>query len=406
MTPETQKEISIIDKYFSEPTTQVIIQETEEIRKKAYNAKQEFYKKYKWILILLYLVILVCLYGWISYFWTSNDFYKSVLFILLAPWGAFILLAKSKQSTILQSKQVTTKLFDNFIKFILPWSQFNETSSLYQWNPIDSCLFISDQEENSRLNTVRINKNICNSILIPLIYTQANQVSVQLEGVEVTITQHKWSKNHNISWLNRNNDSHSTLTIWWVWIFGNSWSQNNTMWSNQTTITDMGMLYKIIFNNPKHLIPQSVKIITNNDSRFKEKDNIVSLENQEFEKYFDVYSIDQLEARVLLTPNVMDKLTQFIKTTWSSYSFNFIGNIFYIKHTLSNTSTEWDLKFQVSGIDMSALSKIWKSSSIINIDRDNSIEKNKEIYNKFHSEMANIQQLVDALNVDYFNKLS
>jgi hypothetical protein len=44
--------------------------------------------------------------------------------------------------------------------------------------------------------------------------------------------------------------------------------------------------------------------------------------------------------------------------------------------------------------------------SIINVDRDSSIEQNKEIYQNFHTEMTNIQHIVDALNIDYFNKLS
>jgi hypothetical protein len=85
---------------------------------------------------------------------------------------------------------------------------------------------------------------------------------------------------------------------------------------------------------------------------------------------------------MILTPNVMDKLTQFIKSTWLSYSFHFKDNIFYIKKTLKN------------------------DCSIINVDRDNSIKKNKEIYTEFYNEILHIQQLVDALNVDYFNKLS
>jgi Protein of unknown function (DUF3137) len=75
------------------------------------------------------------------------------------------------------------------------------------------------------------------------------------------------------------------------------------------------MLYKIDFKTPKRTIKESIKVIPNNNSRFQEKDNIVILENQEFEKYFDVYSVDQLEARTLLTPNIMDNLTQFIKST-------------------------------------------------------------------------------------------
>jgi hypothetical protein len=98
----------------------------------------------------------------------------------------------------------------------------------------------------------------------------------------------------------------------------------------------MAMLYKIEFKNPKRQIHQSVKVLPNSNSRFKDKENIVSLENQEFEEDFDVYSTDQLEARMLLTPNVMDKLAQLNNNHPALYSFNFINNIFYIKHSLYN----------------------------------------------------------------------
>jgi hypothetical protein len=47
-----------------------------------------------------------------------------------------------------------------------------------------------------------------------------------------------------------------------------------------------------------------------------------------------------------------------------------------------------------------------EGQSIINVDRDNSIEKNTTIYRNFYNEIVKIQQIVDALNVDYFNKLS
>jgi hypothetical protein len=77
----------------------------------------------------------------------------------------------------------------------------------------------------------------------------------------------------------------------------------------------MGMLYKIDFKNPKRTIRQSVKVIPNSNSRFKTKENLVSLEHQQFEEYFDVYSIDPLEARMILTPNIMDKLAQLNKST-------------------------------------------------------------------------------------------
>lgn len=367
--PSTSTEL--IEKYFAEPSTQAIIQETENIRQEAYNAKQVFYKKYRRLVWLIYVIIVGGLVYWISEFWFSEDFWKIVLGLLIAPWAIFSALANTAQTAILTTKKAKTNLFDSFIKYVIPWSQFNETKDLYIWDPLASDLFIKDISSHNSHTTQS------NSFTIPLVYTQEKTTSVYLEGIEVEVEQTKWT------------------------------------WNNERTITDMGMLYKIYFTTPKRTITQSVKIIADSNSWFKNKENLVSLENQEFEKYFDVYTADPIEARMILTPNVMDKLAQFIKATWAAYSFNLVDNIFYIKHTLYTNTWTGKTNIQISGIDLSALSESnlsWLSKeenkSLINIDRDNSIEQNKEIYKAFYNEILYIQQLVEALNIDYFNKLS
>jgi hypothetical protein len=82
---------------------------------------------------------------------------------------------------------------------------------------------------------------------------------------------------------------------------------------------------------------------------------------------------------MILTSTVIDKLSEFMNTQSSWYSFHFFDNIFYIKSTIQ---------------------------SICYINRDNSIENNKSIYLTFYKEIRHIQKLVDALNIDYFNKIS
>jgi hypothetical protein len=164
----------------------------------------------------------------------------------------------------------------------------------------------------------------------------------------------------------------------------------------------MGMLYKIIFKNPRRIIKQSVKVIQNSNSRFKEKDNLISLENQEFEKHFDVYSKDPIEARMILTPNVMDKLAEISRITQGNYSFHFMDNIFYIKNELYNNDAN---KKNINNItDLIEVAK--GTGSIINVDRDSSIEKNKDTYRDFYNEMISIKEMSNAMNIDYFNKLS
>jgi len=343
--------IDIIDKYFSESTTQAVIAEIEEVRIKAYNAKRGYYKKYRPIVLLLYIVIGIWLYFYLQAFGSSKIFWDIWFFLIVTPWGLFIAMWNSKQSSLLESKKVTTKLFDHFIKFILPDSQFSEENNFYNWDPLKSELFINDTD---------IDKFIRHSFSFPLISTKEKTTTVNLEWVEVKIEKTTWSG------------------------------------KSRKTITDMGMLYKIDFKTPKRTIRQSVKVIPNSNSRFKTKKNLVSLEHQEFEEYFDVYSTDPLEARMILTTNVMDKLAQLINSKWWSYSFNFIDNIFYIKNTLYN-DTGWVMDYNSKNLQE------WQS--VINVDRDNSIEKNSDIYRNFYNEILHIQQLVDALNVDYFNKI-
>jgi hypothetical protein len=74
------------------------------------------------------------------------------------------------------------------------------------------------------------------------------------------------------------------------------------------------MLYKIIFTNPRYRIKQSIKILPNSNSLFKDNHNRIQLEHQEFEKYFDIYSTDPLETRMILTSTVIDKLSEFMNT--------------------------------------------------------------------------------------------
>lgn len=364
MTPWSSS-IDIIDKYFAEPTTQAIIQETEQIRQTAYNAKQEFYKKYRRIVLITYIVIAFFAYIWLIIF--DNDLHPTIIFLSIAPWPLFRLTGQNKQKSIIKSKLVTTKLFDNFIKYIFPGAIFHETDILYHGDPLDSKLFIRTEEEQWFFaSSVSVDKDIRNSINIPLLQNEKNEITVQLEWVEVRIDKTTWSG------------------------------------KSKKTETDMGMLYKIIFKNPRRIIKQSVKVIQNSNSRFKEKDNLISLENQEFEKHFDVYSKDPIEARMILTPNVMDKLAEISRITQGNYSFHFMDNIFYIKNELYNNDAN---KKNINNItDLIEVAK--GTGSIINVDRDSSIEKNKDTYRDFYNEMISIKEMSNAMNIDYFNKLS
>jgi ABC-type multidrug transport system fused ATPase/permease subunit len=59
------------------------------------------------------------------------------------------------------------------------------------------------------------------------------------------------------------------------------------------------------------------------------KGELVKLENQEFEKYFAVFSTNQTEARYILTPTMMEGMVSIRKKIGANCSFSFIGERVY-----------------------------------------------------------------------------
>lgn len=57
---------------------------------------------------------------------------------------------------------------------------------------------------------------------------------------------------------------------------------------------------------------------------------LVELEDVEFEKLFAVYSSDQIEARYLLTPALMARITDFVKRTGHHIALSFVGSNLYV----------------------------------------------------------------------------
>ncbi len=58
--------------------------------------------------------------------------------------------------------------------------------------------------------------------------------------------------------------------------------------------------------------------------KFSSKGQLVKLEDPEFEKYFVVYGSDQVEARYILTPALMQRITEFRKRTGREIRISFI----------------------------------------------------------------------------------
>ncbi len=63
---------------------------------------------------------------------------------------------------------------------------------------------------------------------------------------------------------------------------------------------------------------------------FNRENKRVDLENPHFEQHFSVYSSDQIEARYLLTPAMMERLVDFVTKAKNRISLSFIDNNIYI----------------------------------------------------------------------------
>ena len=68
--------------------------------------------------------------------------------------------------------------------------------------------------------------------------------------------------------------------------------------------------------------------------------HVVRLENPEFERYFEVYSDDQIEARKVITLEFMEKLLEVRKNMGQNITIIYVGNkiFFFIQHgVIANT---------------------------------------------------------------------
>jgi len=60
------------------------------------------------------------------------------------------------------------------------------------------------------------------------------------------------------------------------------------------------------------------------------RNDLVKMDNVEFEKAFVVYATDQIESRYILTPSLMQKLLNFKKRSKQNLSISFVGGNIYM----------------------------------------------------------------------------
>ncbi|BCL36705.1 DUF3137 domain-containing protein [Nostoc sp. MS1] len=119
---------------------------------------------------------------------------------------------------------------------------------------------------------------------------------------------------------------------------------------NQLTRTSLvfkGFLFRAKFNKTSQaaIIVQPKLINANPHSLNHLKRQIVKLEDPEFAKYFNVYSDDQLEARYILSPSLMEKLVTLRKQKNRNIYISFIDNMIYIaiEHAVEDDELEPNL---------------------------------------------------------------
>ncbi|EAR56170.1 hypothetical protein SKA34_13290 [Photobacterium sp. SKA34] len=88
------------------------------------------------------------------------------------------------------------------------------------------------------------------------------------------------------------------------------------------------------FNNQTLILPAKNTFITAIADAvshlFNRENKRVDLENPHFEQHFSVYSSDQIEARYLLTPAMMERLVDFVTKAKNCISLSLIDNNIYI----------------------------------------------------------------------------
>jgi len=109
------------------------------------------------------------------------------------------------------------------------------------------------------------------------------------------------------------------------------------------------------------------------------KADLVKLENPEFEKYFVVHSTDQIEARYILTPTIMEALVKIHKEYKRPIHLSFIGSRVYC--AMSFTKNLFEPKIMRSGVKFEDVVNIY-NLFMVNTTIINELNLNTRIWTK------------------------
>ncbi|WP_434143532.1 DUF3137 domain-containing protein [Photobacterium leiognathi] len=112
---------------------------------------------------------------------------------------------------------------------------------------------------------------------------------------------------------------------------------------------------------------------------FNRKSDRVKLEDPRFEQHFSVYSNDQIEARYLLTPAMMERLVEFVVKAKSKVSLSFIDNNIYI--AISNSKNYFEPALFTQSDSFESVQDIAHDLQFV-IDIVNDLDFNTRIWTK------------------------
>lgn len=355
----SKNEIQNLNQIFSNPEVQKILSEIEENRLK----RQKFFKK-----IL---------------------FYSNLSFFIIFCFTVFLIFKNSGIS------------LQNFIIeyiFLIFSFLFVGFFSIYFL-----CYYFSQNKFSSKIEWIfkkNIIPHLCDAVYSGMKYSTNDEFFLKDEDLIFLQKQKFWSSDNGV--IKKEDSFYFELSKDWRKILFNGGEietkkitkTKTKNWTKTKTEYKKYFLWKIFFQNSRLKLTSPVFVKSNLTDKIAtfDIDNIVSsvvdnffqnrikLENTEFEKFFNVYSNDQIESRMLITPAFMDRLLEFSKKTNNKYEFFFFEDYFYLKRYIFNNFLE---------------PKITKN-----------IFESLGIYVDFYVEIREIMMLAHDMNLLYYSKIS
>ena len=396
------RDVSFLNKFFNEEKQQKLLDELEIIRKKK--------RKYWTIIFILWLLMIsvFCFFSDVTLKNISSVFYISCISLI-----AFIVIWGLISIFIFKNKSIKKDLLPGFVSQIDKNIKYSE-KDIYFDTTLSDLKSIGLLKKYTRVDKKEdsIEYNIWNQHI--------SLWDNEIEKVE------KWTENILITWCEIKTSEKRV--------------SHTKDWKRKTRYVKTNHCYmmKIDFKNAKFNLEKSIRLSDDvNDNTVKKVINVaiiesiilwiwytiftpfldyilynfliissiiiwlyaiiwliynqiinkkrVKLENDEFEKKFDVYSEDQIESRRLLTSSFMYRLVDYVNKIDEKrvYEMYFHKNIFYIK--LNFMKSKWLNNY----LEVSS----WKN-----------VYKNLEDYVEFYLELKNITSLVTDLKLFYYDK--